>query len=168
MLLFGCLFSGCFNAPGNAEGGVASLRLVVWGVSGRLVLPARSRRDIIDIVSALSIRDVVVCIDELLDFLDNILPNFHRLELVDCWDHTLEVSVASFGGNDVGVRRNKLATPEVIEYLDCEDGGRGNSTWKLDEGRAANPDTTNISQTRSTCENADWKIWTYVCRACWD
>lgn len=137
LLLLGNRFS-CFIPLGNDDGGVASLRLTaLCGVSGLLELPDRSRRGVMGDISALSLVDVVVCIDELLDCLDNILPNPHRLELVDCCDHTLDVSVTSLGGAVPDVRRNKLATPDVIEYFDCEDVGRGNSTWKLDKGRTA-------------------------------
>lgn len=128
MLVFGYRFSCCFITPGKDDGGAASLRLGVCGVSGRLTLAPRSRLDVIDIVSTLSVFDMVVCIDELLDFLDSILPSFHRPELLDCWDQMLIASAVSFGKTVVGVRRNKLATPDVIEYLDCEDGGRGIST----------------------------------------
>jgi hypothetical protein len=70
-------------APGKAEGGVASLRRC--GVSGLLALGApRSRLDEIDIVSVLSLFDAVVRNDELLDFLDNTLVSFHRLDCPDC------------------------------------------------------------------------------------
>jgi hypothetical protein len=47
----------------------------------------------------------------------------------------LAASVESFGGTEVDVLRNRLVTPDVNESLDdCDEGGRGNSTWKLDEG----------------------------------
>jgi hypothetical protein len=94
----------------------------VCGVPGRLKLVPRSRLDIIDVVSAGSILDAAVCIDALLDLLDNILPIFQRPEEVDFCDQTLTESVPSCV---LDVRLNKLA----IEYFDDDgDGDCGNST----------------------------------------
>lgn len=82
-LLFRLRLSGCFNAPGKDDGGAAVLRLGVCGVPGRLGLVFRSRLDFIDTVSTGSVLDAAVCIDVLLDFLDNIFPIFQRPEEVD-------------------------------------------------------------------------------------
>lgn len=95
------------------------------------------RRDDIDMASAC--RDPAVRMDELLDCLDSPRGSLKNFDLEDTVEKTLEVSLKSFEPDVLLLpvaRRKRLVTPDANEDLDCIDGERVTSTWKLDNGRA--------------------------------
>lgn len=82
------------------------------------------------------IRDIFVCIEELLDFLESTRGSLKKLELLDVADQTLEVSLSSLGTARRPVAlRNRLVTPDVADVRESMEPGRGASIWKFDEGR---------------------------------